>query len=310
MCIIAGEIEKVFATKIIVSALPNNKELVVYCNTVKLNTDKKPVAMILPYPNGPAGVKVIATKEEDNACFSRLNALFKVPTRGGVMYANSLGAQPKSLTKQLPVFRSGSYRYSVVKNYDELTRINNSVFNLNRDLKALLQEYSGKNFGFVVCIIDESANYSPFAYISDRLNGELFVPTKHYHEHSSSYSKYDYVYSDLNDINFNVNVAPAWESQMFVNSMGNIMNPSLDKNKNDVDWDHDIYIIGSKLGNIKSSIGSSPTKAHEGYRALEKKEYSFSEYIQNAQHKDLITKYEIKDDFSFGKNIDLVFPVY
>ena len=51
---------------------------------------------------------------------------------------------------------------------------------LSRIKKELAQFYAS-NFGFLICKIDDSADFSPIGYISSRLKEKLFIPTRHDH---------------------------------------------------------------------------------------------------------------------------------
>ena len=185
MCIISGEIERVGDTKIIAAPVENGRQLIVYSNAVKKTNEQNPVAMILPYPNGHSNVEVIETEERDMAVFSSLKYCFTVSRNKGLS-CNSTNIN--MVHKHLEVLRSGSYRYSVATNMDDLYRIDRSVFELEPELDILLKSYGDRGFGFIVCVIDKSAKYSPFAYITDMDVGKLFIPTKHFHRHSLSSS--------------------------------------------------------------------------------------------------------------------------
>src|SRR6185503_587425 len=84
---------------------------------------------------------------------------------------------PKSLNlKSLPVFHCGSYQYSIVESIEDFPRLS-GIFNLDNKVKQLLEKDYADNFGFLVCIIDKSAEYSPIAYITDIVDNQLFIPT-------------------------------------------------------------------------------------------------------------------------------------
>lgn len=174
MCIIDGNVKDVKDTKIIVSKY-NNKQLTVYSNTV--NIDREPVAMILPVPKNyynKLNIEVFETNEYDMLIFNELES-FKSKN----LYTNS-SYLSYDANDSIEVLRSGSYRYSIVDNVSNFSKLS-SEFNIkDKNLINLLKKY--KNFGFIVCIIDKSAKYSPFVYSHDLMDSnKLFVPTKHYH---------------------------------------------------------------------------------------------------------------------------------
>ena len=178
MCIIIPEILEVERTKIIVSKLINNQQLVVYSNKVKADNS---VAMILPFPNKFNEPFIIETTSSDVAAFKDIDDCFPMSksfSLGNVSYSNN-----SISTNTLKVYRSGNYRYSIAHNLNELQRTDPNVFQLNNSIIPVLSDYESRNFGFLVCIIDRNAEYSPFAYIcSVNDDGRLFIPTKHYHE--------------------------------------------------------------------------------------------------------------------------------
>lgn len=203
MCIIVGDIADVSGTNIAVVVKPDNRQLVVYSNRVILAADRewdseveaaaaaaaKPVAMILPFPNHTGrGVQVVPTRPDDCKVFDMLDEAC-TPLPEITLGDGRFGTPIADSDSDLEVFRSGSYRYSIAETPADLRRADPTVFtDLPADLNALIAQYADAMFGFLVCIIDASAAYSPFAYLCDRLpggsgggGGPVFVPTKHYH---------------------------------------------------------------------------------------------------------------------------------
>lgn len=186
MCIIQGETESVSNTKILVSATRNPQhQLIVYSNSVQIATN--PVAMILPFPNYSKNnaVKVIPTTQDDNAIFTKLEKIFPDEYALEVMSSNCFGS-PSPRSVKLAVHRAGSYRYSIVNNLADFDKLDNNVFKLyDQNIVKIFKKYY-KEYGFIVCIIDQSATYTPFMYITEKMpNNRYFIPTRHYHGHSS-----------------------------------------------------------------------------------------------------------------------------
>jgi hypothetical protein len=197
MCIIVGNIESVSQTKIAVVVKPDNRQLVVYSNRVMLAGNRewgddapeaaKPVAMVLPFPNWSGrDVEVVPTKPTDCDVFDALDkACSPLPAS-----MDMFGLEVDDEESFLEVRRSGSYRYSVAATPADLRRADPTVFAgaLPADLSLLIEQYAAAQFGFIVCVIDASAVYTPFAYLCDRLpgSGAVFVPTKHYHSHDAA----------------------------------------------------------------------------------------------------------------------------
>ncbi len=192
MCIIQGEVDDVSNTRIIAAVFPNGqRQLIVYCNEVD-SVGGQRVAMILPFPNphgGDRDVHVIKTTESDMDHFDSLYNAFKLITlnyRSANVVADGFDNDCET---NLKVYRAGSYQYSIAPTAADISRADPQVFSeIPGDLSNLLGEYSIQNYGFIVCIIDHGAAYTPFAYTCRTMNGEMFIPTKHYHSHSDGQS--------------------------------------------------------------------------------------------------------------------------
>jgi hypothetical protein len=163
------------------------RQLTVYSNQVQLAGCGSPTAMVLPVPVAPAtqragdtlcGITVHAMPACTDKFFDVLETILDVRP------ADSYGRgawRPKST---LSIQRAGAYTYTVVPSIDDFARLRNEVFGVptGSELHSMLSAYYSRDFAFLVCIIDASATYRPFAYEHDALpNGDLFVPTRHYH---------------------------------------------------------------------------------------------------------------------------------
>lgn len=173
MCIIIGEPDCVSNTKILVSMIRDSSQLVVYSNIVGT---KKPVVMIIPFPNREVKPFIISTDQNDSNIFKDLDDCF---TRYQRHVSKSI---PLSVHKSdvLDIFRSDNWQYSIANNLSDLNNINKDVFQVDKGDLVMLSEYDAKNYGFIVCIINKHVTYSPFAYICATDNGKLFIPTKQY----------------------------------------------------------------------------------------------------------------------------------
>ena len=181
MCMISTPIEKVSKTKILVA--PNHSktsQLVVYSNYVKNISNSN--AMVLPVPN-PHSIKFIDQSgyknlfEDCAKCFYNPNALRS--------YSLSNSANTKSRgTEPLEIFNVGSYKVSLAKNIEEISRVNKSVFELSTGLAETLSMFYYQNYwGFIICKLNLGPeSYHPLAYTHDIINGQIFIPTRHYHE--------------------------------------------------------------------------------------------------------------------------------
>lgn len=219
MCIIEGEIDSVRNTRILAaigccagatgSAL--TRQLIVYANVVELPPASKPAAMLLPFPNhNKRGAQVLATVPEDGDFYDCLHRAFSYPDPDLFLDDSFADGDEDSEDGALEVLRAGAYRYSVAETAADLARASPEVFGegISAGLRALLAQYPADQFGFIVCVLDESATYAPFAYLSDALPGDrLFLPTRHHHTHRGA-------------------------------------GANMEAEKEDADWDHEIYVLG------------------------------------------------------------------
>jgi hypothetical protein len=213
MCIFSGSVESVAATKILVSQVyqtqiveqkekgkkkrykkPVGKplQLVVYSNKVILDPTAHDsiagtpggTAMILPFPliKGNNRVAVLDMSNYENF-FDDIELLFPIPQTQS--YSNSI------LSDAIDVVKVGSYNVSIVPNYENFIHLQFDKFNLHPDVTNLLKRYYSHNYGFMVCVLRPQARYHPFAYVHEiRNNGELFVPTRHFHGDTSAGTKF------------------------------------------------------------------------------------------------------------------------
>ncbi len=195
MCIIQGYVDDVSNTNILVGTvrMAHDLQLTIYSNNVELGMEE-PVAMILPFPNFSKRniLHVLKSTPEDNQMFKELSEKFlTVNALIGKSATYSFSSNIKH--NFVEVKRSGSYRYSVVFDFDDFARLDNSVFKLSDPNIASILRSHYEHFGFVICILDKSAEYLPFMYISEKLpDYKYFIPTRHYHGHLSEQDEWDH----------------------------------------------------------------------------------------------------------------------
>jgi len=257
MCIFSGSIREVSSTKILVSYVypsqlvhvtdPNGKirtfkkktsnkpmQLVVYANSVEINSSISPVAMILPFPsNGRPKIKLLDFSRYESL-FEHLESMF--PQKISNDYSNSF-----SDDGPIEVLNVGSYKASVVPNLKAFDKLQFNQFGISSEVKNLLSRYYDKNYGFVVCILKADAKYHPFGYIHElRHDNRLFIPTRHFHGGSRdseiSHATEDETSDELTDF-----------MQRSLLAEDEWIRHKVKKNKirntAKLDWDHDIYII-------------------------------------------------------------------
>lgn len=173
MCLFSGDIESVSNTKIFVSPCSGNStQLTVYSNKVSVENE---AFMVLPFPGKFVKFVDLTNRKE---LFGDLNDYF-----------------PKTRSMALGVSRSlsftqvGSYQAIAMQDFKELVNTSPKLnINISPDLMSFLEKnYS--NFGFIVFRLMKNAEYHPFGYVHTTPNGEMFIPTMHYHSHRIDDSK-------------------------------------------------------------------------------------------------------------------------
>lgn len=259
---IIGEIEKVTKTNIFVAKLGPKTQLTVYANSIDTIN---PVAMILPIPCKSDTIQVIDISSEEDF-FSKLSYACKE-----LNYSTNKSLSLNSTTQGLEVKRCGSYQYSIVPDIKSLDRVNFETFGkLPNDF--INKFYGGElKWSFIVCIIDKSAEYSPFCY-THKSNGKyLFVPTRHYHSHGNSHGQ---IYQEQ----------------------------AIDQDKYASDWDHSIYSIDHFLDDVfltdEKNIANSFTMKAKGKTSIP---HFSHELLQNLNW-NFLKKREL---FGYQKNGDI-----
>lgn len=233
MCIIVGAVQKVAGTRIFVAPVVADRQLVVYSNEVELYPSAPPAAMILPFCNGAgSGVDILTTSPSDADLFDVLDTYFlRASAYKLAAAAGKFGTKSGGEKKKLEVMRAGSYRYSIAPTADDLLCADPDVFaDMPADLQTLVDEYRTGEFGFIVCRLDASAKYAPFAYISDRcpaaIGGDalhasqrpLFVPTRHFH-------------------------SPWWTRFALGRAVARMLGGSGTTAAVAADWDHEVFVL-------------------------------------------------------------------
>lgn len=186
MCIIANPVASVDATKIFVA--PNKdqtKQYTVYSNKINNKIENNVMILPVPYPTSVEFIKV------DDNFFKKCDECFSEPYDGARSFSLS------DCAKTLKVHDVGSYLASIVNTVSEIKNLD-KIFSIPNDCRKVLQEYPS-HYGFIICKLKtDSKEYHPFAY-SHSLDTELFIPTKHYHGHTTSkYEHFDhsiYIYN-------------------------------------------------------------------------------------------------------------------
>ena len=204
MCIISDEVLDVSNTNIFATFVGKNLQFTAYSNKVILedknespldaylqstmlsppiiNKDKQlPVAMILPIPTYSKTVDESTLRMIDMSkhthFFKSLNRMFIKPS---LLLGSRGGITLNKATKQsLTVHKCGPYSYSIVPDLASFSRLSNKTFRINKKVVHLLDLNYKQNFAFLVCILDQSAEYAPIAYINYNPTNTLFLPCRH-----------------------------------------------------------------------------------------------------------------------------------
>jgi hypothetical protein len=333
MCLFSGQIQSVSKTKILVARVHPCKlekkrdrygiiktykvpygvpmQFTVYSNTVKHTpSESGPSAMVLPVPliRGSNRIKFIDMSGYADI-FEDLDMMF--PT----MLSRSASMSTDSAVSQtLPVMQVGSYKASLVPNIKTFDNLSDG-FALNPGTAEVLQKYYGSGYAFVVCRLDEGTTehtYHPFAYTHEiRTDGQLFIPTRHYHDlaPNNPYTTYHTSYSqdadqDLSDYYANtMGLEDKWMDHTI--KRRNIQTHT--SKPKDADWDHEIYVINAATKNNKL-LGKSNTPVASAKRECMRDPYMYLNAGKLPRHIALgkihtCEKIKIEPDFPY--NCDL-----
>lgn len=180
MCIFTHD-AVVTNTRILVAPLPNERQVTIYENTAET---QEPNAMILPVPQGNVKLFDVSKLFPGSSLWDQVEAYFPQERSnnfgggGGFSFGSaSVHSEP------LPVEQVGGYDCSVAPSWQDLSRIDKSVFTLPDNVAAILKKHYETGFSFIVCKFrNKRVSGHPIGYVSNRLSPrELFIPTRHEH---------------------------------------------------------------------------------------------------------------------------------
>jgi len=233
MCIINNPVDEVKNTKLFVSKnTDNTRQITIYANIVDNKIRNN--AMILPVPF------IDSVIFHDLSEYSKLfddcnNCFYKHETKSLKSFSYGF------TTNNLEVFNVGSYKVSIAKKIEDLKRADPSVFQISNGAYEVLDKNYGKyeHVGYIICKLNEKKEkYHPFAYSHNIKSSILFIPTKHYHDHSKYMQNY---------------------------SMTNIFDASQNgqDTKTADDWDHEVYIVNYENNNKYNEYLNGFTKKND-----------------------------------------------
>ncbi len=297
MCIISEPVEEVSETKILVGVNSDfTKQITVYSNDVENYSESN--AMILPVPN-PQSVKFIDLTNYSRI-FNDADSVFELEKSRSL--SKSLSRNYSLGINSLEIHNVGSYKASIALGLEDLKRVNKSVFNLSSGCYDLLKrDYSNPKFGFIICKLNKGKeSYHPFAYSHNLLSmEEIFIPTKHYHEHNSNKKPIrhtTYTADNINDSPMFSNVSlysgnrgVSFGTYEYINSNNSVTTTE--------DWAHEIYLYNVSANDTWDEINMNSTYVWNGKNPLELKKIDFNLGVLTCFEKYKITGRQ--------KNIDL-----
>lgn len=344
-----GEINNVINTKIFISEVYQSKievkkkdntykaykipvgkplQMVIYSNTVQTQPITYDIdvpgvkipksVMVLPFPliKGKNRVKILDLNNY-NDFFDDLDIIFPTKkTKGfrGLLKSHYLTEEDDTILVQ----NVGIYKASIVPSLKELNKLNFNEFGLNANIKEILKRYYDKEFGFIICVINNTdpklIQYQPFAYVHEiRSDGRLFVPTRRfikqkqpnpYFKNEIPITVHDSGEEELN--NFLYQTLMVDDKWMQINAKRKDL--KVTKEKENVDWDHEIYVVNY------SRVMLNPLLKKQGVKIINgdlNKLVNFYTYMDvNRLPKEIVLKrpnnlYKIKIDGNYKYNSDI-----
>ena len=243
----------------------------------------------VPFPNSVIFHDLSNYKNIFNDC----DNCFMIAKGRGYLSTNSYGIADSA---PLKVFNVGSYQVSLAHTLNDLKRVDTSVFKLSEGCSELLsKEYSNPNFGFIICKLSKGREeYHPFGYSHNLLNNDqVFIPTKHYHEHFN-----------FNNRGGNINNSP-----MFQNFMEQPTKSQITE-----DWDHEIYLynVTSRHNEYFEKMSRKGMWSGKNLLNKNKLDYDLGDLFHFEQHKirgqqlniDLIGKVDISRGHQYNNMVN------
>lgn len=273
MCMISLPINEVTNTNLFV-ALDDEKQrqLTVYSNLVDNNINANAMVIPVPHPNTVQFHDLSTYKTFFDDCDKSFKLRSLTRGYGVTLSTNSFNFSADGIKKTIAIQTVGSYRVSVVPSINELENIDENIFVLSDGLKNILAEhYNGVEWGFIVFVLaTDRKEYHPFAWSHNLLNGQIYIPTRHYHNHQDdenvdedllSYGK-SQINMKLYDAS-NIDQSPMFSSAFIPSLNKNSiqfkqskqLKQQINQNNNNMadDWSHKIYLYNIDRNTIKNN---------------------------------------------------------
>jgi len=283
--------------------------LTAYSNKVELDKQSPKNAMILAVPvdnpddivlltasaKTPTGISDIYKKLD--AAITAVQNKGRDPLRSFGWSSGGFSFGPKSPIK---VEMVGNYLVSRVRSIDEFARVNTTIFSIDPTIKRMIECEYETGYCFLVMRLQESKTYEPFAYaypIPANYN-VAFVPTMHAHSEKKEDKQVTKEVYKLDP--FAKRPSLSTDSDAMQDESGSMSTTNsnsktqavvqakrVSKDDVHVDWDHDIYFIGSGVEKMSlSTIGDKKCTQYE-------KEGSIRDHVKPytiiaAKHKEAV----------------------
>ena len=306
MCMINLGVKHVSKTNLLIARMKlankNNREyqFISYGNRIELDPSIKQVnSLILPVPCDSKDLIVIDSKDQwTEELIKQMKKAFddlKPKTRSGFSFGgHTLSANSQQPQSMLEVFTAGSYIYSIAPSLNELTNYDPTQFKLSDGLCEYIKDnYAQNPYCYLILHLKHTGEYHPFMYLhpivtDNKGNKRLFIPTRHYHPESTSFSSspdinHPYFNPGNNNNNNNNNNkgesfipelhGPVDNNPFYIGNNNNIIssirNEAIqyqhNRYSNDYadDWDHDIYIMNTVLDNADIYLMKGPSSPEQ-----------------------------------------------
>jgi hypothetical protein len=182
MCIILGEVHRVSKTKLFVLANKDKtRQMTFYSNVVGSPEENM---MILPVPgDGPIELHEIHYKAMFNDLKRSVTSTSREQSSNYLTRSLYASASPQ---KTLEVFSHGSYLVSIAPQIEDLSRLDESLFDVTPELFQFFASKYTREFSYLCCVLKPGTKeYEPLCYTHPlHSSNRIFVPTLHYHRHA------------------------------------------------------------------------------------------------------------------------------
>lgn len=262
------------------------KQLTIYSNLIDNVNELNAMVIPIPHPQSVQFYDMSSYKNFFSDCDKSFKLQSLLKSRSETLSMNdTFSTNSYGVNKTIAVQTVGSYKVSVANNIAELENLDKNVFILSDELKIILNKHYGTDdWGFIAFILSTGRNeYHPFAFSHNLLNGQIYVPTRHYHNHleynSNTNNQFDNNQFDNKLFSYdasNIDQSPMFSSIFTSNRLTKTSNNTkqpkhsaeskqLDQTMTD-DWSHKIYLYNiMNDSNIKNDFIKRAVRSNTYY---------------------------------------------